>query len=298
MRKCVATVGTFDGVHVGHEAILDKVAELAKEKDLLSRVITFENHPLTVINPDKAPKWAIQRHQTENLLESYVDKVSLINFTKELSAMTAREFMRLIRSRYNVDTLVMGYDNTFGSDRLQSPLDYEAAGREEGINIVYVDPVIIDDKPASSSRLRKAIEIWDFPTVAQLVGAPLYEGIVERGKQLGRKIGVPTMNIALPDDIIHIPDGVYAAMTYLDDYDDGSPSVLSVGSNPTVGGKAKTFELHVIGKKLGNLYGMPICFSVFEKIRDIKKFDSVMELKEAIKEDIRTAKRLFMNNIP
>lgn len=288
MKPCVATVGTFDGFHIGHRAIINKVAETAREKGLESRGITFINHPLTVVAPEKAPKWALPRSGSVHALEYSLDKVSEMNFTPELASLKAADFMKLIKERFNVAILVMGYDNTFGSDRLSTKDEYERAGHEAGIEVVFVDAVITSDgKPASSSRLRKAVANWDIRLIFELLKSyPMYSGPVEKGKQLGRRIGFPTMNVGLDDDIVAIPDGVYAAEVFLDDEDEGQPAVVSIGSNPTVGGSKRTVEVHVANEKLPNMYGETVFFLLLDKIRDIKKFDSVAELKQAIKADI------------
>ena len=295
MNPCVATVGTFDGFHIGHRAIVDKVKDIAREKGIMSRAITFMNHPLTVIAPERAPKWAIDRSQSCNFLRFNLDRVSEMNFTSELAAMTARDFMRLLRERFNVDTLVMGYDNTFGSDRLATHEDYVSAGRDAGIEVVFVDAVNTSDgRPVSSSRLRKAIAAWDYNEITSLLEMSiLYPATVVKGRQMGRRIGFPTLNLEMRENIVEIPDGVYLAFLHLNHEDDGMPGVLSVGTNPTVGGTIKTYELHIFDRKLRNMYDEEVYVLICERFRDIKKFDSLNDLKNAIRDDIKTAKRIL-----
>lgn len=289
MSGCVATVGTFDGLHVGHMAVIGKVREIAAEKGLPTRLITFARHPLSVVNPAKAPKWTADRQAMLVELGRHFDEVTVMDFNKTTAALTARQFMELARDRYDVDTLVMGYDNTFGSDRLASRARYEEAAREAGIGIVFAPPVMVDGEPASSSRLRKAIARWDFPLISKLYDRlPRVTAVVHCGKRLGRRLGFPTMNVSLPDDVVPLPDGVYSARVFLEpELNDGLPAVMSVGNNPTVGGEGKTYEIHVIGKDLGDMYGRPVTFTVLEKLRDMEKFATVDDLKSAISADIK-----------
>lgn len=291
MEPCVATVGTFDGVHIGHVAILEKLNSISEEKGCMSRAITFLNHPLSVIAPERAPKWAVDRNITEKALEMLVDRVSEMNFTPQLAAMTAREFMQLLCERFNVTTLVMGYDNTFGSDRLSTREQYEAAGRDAGIEVVFVDAVTMPDgRPASSSRLRKAVAAGNIDEVAALLGHnPGYMATVVEGKHLGRKIGFPTMNLEIDHSIVPPADGVYAVEALVDNPEKSYKGVLSIGNNPTVAdGNKKTWELHIPERKFGNMYGKFVSFKLLGKIRGIEKFDSIDMLRKAIKNDIKT----------
>lgn len=295
MNPCVATVGTFDGVHRGHLAIVRRMCEIAKEKGFITRAITFSSHPLSVIAPDVAPKWAQSRKVSESTLLSFLDHVSTLNFTSELASLTARSFMQLLRERYNVDTLVMGYDNTFGSDRLSSRLEYEQAGKEAGIDVVFVDAVHTPDgQPVSSSRLRKAIASGDIKEAEVLLNTnPRYSAKVVEGKKLGGRIGFPTMNLQVEGDVVQPACGVYAAVAFIG----GKgllPAVLSIGANPTVSDdNAITWEMHVPGHNLGDMYGKTINFMVLDRIRDIKKFDGIGTLRTAIKTDIKDMESIF-----
>lgn len=297
MEPCVAAVGSFDGVHLGHRAIISRAIEIGRQKGLKTRAITFITHPLTVIAPHRAPLWAIPRSFSIRNLEEKFDEVSQLDFTPDLAKLTAREFMALLKQRFNVDTLVMGYDNTFGSDRLSSREQYEAAGRDTGINVEFVDAVhCAEGRPLSSSRLRKAIAAWNSPEIEAVLGEyPVYTAKVVEGKHLGRKLGFPTLNVELTEDSVPLPDGVYAAITSLDKSEEGALAVLSVGNNPTVGDGKRSYELHVIDRDLPPMYGKKISFNPFMKLRDIKRFDSLDELKQAIRADILQAKQLLAN---
>lgn len=298
MKPCVAAVGTFDGVHLGHKAIAGEVLRVAAERNIDSRIVTFLNHPLSVIAPSRCPSWITSRDISEHrLTELGIGRVSFMRFTPELARMTAMEFMKCIKERFNVAVLVMGYDNTFGSDRLKSHDDYVAAGREAGIEVTFVDRVsTADGNIPSSSAVRHAIADGDIDRIFDLTDQELIiEGTVVKGKRNGHKLGFPTMNIDV-DGLCRLREGVYAAVYFPDpdDITDDYTAVLSVGRNPTVAdGNPVTYELHVPGVDLGDMYGTTARFVVGPRLRDIMKFDSLAELKKAIRADIRAARGIF-----
>lgn len=298
MKPCVAAVGTFDGVHCGHRAIVSKVVEIARNRGLDSRIVTFLNHPLSVIAPERCPKWITTRDVSEYELERLgVGRVSHICFTSELARMTAAEFMKVLRERYNVQVLVMGYDNTFGSDRLSEHDQYIEAGRQAGIEVVFVDKVLTENgEVPSSSAVRHAVADGDVDRIQNLMDSELImEGTVVRGKRNGHKLGFPTMNLDM-DGCQPLAEGVYAAVFFPDmyDYSEDYPAVLSVGHNPTISDdNALTYELHVPGHDLGDMYGEKVRFVVGPRLRDIRKFDSLADLKKAIREDIRWSKIIY-----
>ncbi len=298
MRPCVAAVGTFDGIHVGHKAIVDKVIELANERNMASRVVTFINHPLSIIAPERCPKWITSRAMSELLLQNRgVERVSHLHFTAELMHLTAVEFMRLLRERYGVEVLVMGYDNTFGSDRLKNHEDYVGAGREAGIEVVFVDRAVTGSgETPSSSAVRHAIAGGDVERILDLLDEELVmEGKVEGGKRNGHRLGYPTMNINM-DGCQPLREGVYAAV-YIPDVEDMSidyTAVLNVGRNPTIGdGNPLTYEMHVVGMSLDEMYGETVHFVVGPRLRGEQKFKSLKELVKAIRNDIRNAKAIY-----
>lgn len=285
---CVAAVGTFDGFHLGHRAIIDRVLSESRAAGLPSCVITFGNHPLSVIAPDRAPGWAFPRLDSARLIaDSGIDRIISLPFTPELQHLPAEDFMRYIKREYGVSTLVMGYDNTFGSDRLASPDAYAAAGHRAGIRVVNVPALTIADGCCpSSSALRKALTEGDIARYSALSGHfPILSGTVIHGKQNGRKIGIPTMNIDTAGLCLPAP-GVYAAY-YLTDDSGRLPAVLNIGTNPTVAaGNPLTVELHVPGIDLGDMYGHKISLEITRRIRAEQRFDSLDALRCAIAADI------------
>lgn len=293
------TVGTFDGFHRGHQQIVAAMQSISAKENLRSRVITFDNHPLSVVAPEKSPKWALPRESSIKELEGAVDEVVRLPFTAELASRSALNFMNLLREEYGAKVLVMGYDNTFGSDRPATRSEYEETVRRAGLRVVFVDALEIPDGcPVSSSRLRRAIARWDFENIMNCCGRwPVYSGRVASGRKLGRQLGFPTLNIILPDDIVPLPAGVYAA-AYSDSARDSKlAAVLSVGNNPTVGDdNGTTVELHVPDVELGEMYDREVRFMIGPKIREIRKFDSLQELSDAIARDVDTAKTIVNIN--
>ena len=289
----VAAIGTFDGVHLGHRAIIARVIELARRNGSRSLVLTFANHPLSVIAPARCPLWATTRAISRQEIEHLgVDSVDTLHFDAPLAALTTRQFFAEMRRRYGVTTLVMGYDNTFGSDRLTAAADYRAAGAAEGVEVVTVDAV---ETPrgvrASSSTLRRAIAAGDTAAAADILSYPYtIEGQVIHGLQNGRKIGFPTLNIDITG-LQPLLAGVYAA-TLLRGVN-RLPAVLNVGTNPTIApDRPLTCELHAIDTDLGQCYGQTVRFQIHQRLRGEQRFPSLDRLRAAIAADIAAARRL------
>lgn len=289
----VAAIGTFDGVHLGHRAIIAQVIELARRNGSRSLVLTFANHPLSVIAPAHCPLWATTRAISRQEIEHQgVDSVDALHFDAALAALTAQQFFAEMRRRYGVTTLVMGYDNTFGSDRLTAAADYRAAGAAEGVEVVTVNAV---ETPrgvrASSSALRRAIAAGDTAAAADILSYPYtIEGQVIHGLQNGRKIGFPTLNIDITG-LQPLLAGVYAATLLRGAHH--LPAVLNVGTNPTIApDRPLTCELHAIDTDLGQCYGQTVRFQIHQRLRGEQRFPSLDRLRVAIAADIAAARRL------
>lgn len=301
MNRCVASVGTFDGVHLGHKAVIRRVLDEASARGLDSRLITFTNHPLSVIAPDRTPLWATSRYDTLCRLDgSGVTRVSELDFTSGLAALPAVDFLRLIHDRYAVDVLVMGPDNSFGSDRLASHAAYEAAGREAGVEILFVDEVLSPNgvRP-SSSALRRMVADGDLKGYEDLSGnVPVISGTVVRGKRNGTRIGFPTANIDVEGQQ-PLRQGVYTGWMVFDDEDEHTGcyfGLLNVGTNPTVGdNNPVTYEFPIPGASLGPLYGRDVSVRVIGYLRPDRRFDSMADLKKAIAADVRALGNILVS---
>ncbi len=287
MRKAVAAIGTFDGVHKGHLKVIEKLKEVAAEKDADPIVITFDSHPLSIIAPERTPTSITSTEKKCELLRGAGVMALVMHFDREMRETTARDWMKRLRDEYGVVGLVVGYDNTFGSDGVTlSIADYKRIGAELGIEVVEA-PFVAG---ISSSAIRKAITAGDIDHATSMLGRYYsLSGTVVTGNQLGRTIGFPTANIH-PHPGLTIPaNGVYAAIAVLPD---GSRrhAVVNIGTRPTVRrGDQRTVEAHIIDFN-GDLYGHPISLIFRKRMRDEMKFKSIEALRQQIEKDCHSAK--------
>lgn len=290
MKATAAAIGTFDGVHRGHEAVLATLCDIARERGLTPIAVTFDRHPLDLIAPARAPKaiTTIER-KSRLLLRAGVSPV-VLPFDEELRSTTALEWMQRLRRDYGVEAIVVGYDNTFGSDGINlSIADYRRLAKEIGIDIVEAPFV----EGTSSSAVRKAVAEGDVARAAKMLGRPYrLSGTVVDGNRLGRTIGFPTANIS-PDPVLAIPaDGVYSALALLSD-GTKHPAMVNIGRRPTVRrGDRRTIEAHIIDWQ-GDLYGSPISLDLVARLRDEKRFNSIEALREQLEEDRLKVKKSF-----
>lgn len=292
MRSAVAAIGTFDGVHKGHLTVIDKLKEIAAEKDVDPIVITFDCHPLTIIAPERTPSSITSTEKKCELLRGAGVMALVMHFDREMRETTARDWMRRLHDEYGVVGLVVGYDNTFGSDGVTlSIADYKRIGAELGIEVVEA-PFVAG---ISSSAIRKAIIAGDIDRATSMLGRYYsLSGTVVTGNRLGRTIGFPTANI-LPQPELTIPaNGVYAAIVVLPD---GSrrQAVVNIGTRPTVRrGDQLTVEAHIIDFD-GDLYGQPVSLIFRKRLRDEMKFKSIEALRQQIEKD-RDAAKVFLSD--
>lgn len=290
VRKTAAAIGTFDGVHKGHLAVISKLREVAAEKDVDPVAITFDVHPLSIIAPERAPASVTSVEKKCELLRAAGVMALVVAFDEEMRQTTARDWMRRLHDEYGVVALVVGYDNTFGSDGITlSIADYRRIGEEIGIEVVeapFVDGI-------SSSAIRKALIAGDVEKAATMMGRYYsLPGTVVDGNRLGHTIGFPTANI-MPAPRLTIPaNGVYAAIALLPD---GTRhlAVVNIGTRPTVRrGDTRTIEAHILDFD-GDLYGFPVTIIFRKRLRDEIKFKSIEALRRQIEKDCETAKNLL-----
>lgn len=284
----VATVGTFDGVHRGHRAVLQTVKRIADAEGLRPAVITFDRHPLEVVAPERAPKRLMTPADEAATLASLGLEVEVIPFTRELMGLSAGEWMERMARDMGVRTLVVGYDNTFGRDGIDmSVADYIRLGRLHGIEVVKA-PIV----PAiSSSAIRRAVGEGRVEKAAGMLGRPYsLEGTVEQGNRLGRTIGFPTANLRPEAGRLVPANGVYSADAILPG-GERRRAVVNIGVRPTVGDNLRpTVEAHIIGWH-GDLYGKELILEFLRHLRDERRFDSLDSLKRQIEADTAEASR-------
>lgn len=277
-----ASIGTFDGLHRGHLLVIGTLTAAAASRRLRPLVFSFDRHPLSVIAPQRTPSILMSPERRDSRLAQLGVMPICVHFTPEIQHLTSREWMRILRDMFGVKLLVVGYDNTFGSDgRHITHADLCATAKQLGIETIEAP----EHEGASSSKARKAIAAGDVSTAARILGYPytLY-GTVTKGEQLGRTIGFPTANLK-PEPGSAIPaNGVYAALTTLPDGSE-HPAMVNIGSRPTVGdGLNQTIEANIIDFS-GDLYGKPLAISFMKRLRDEQKFPDLAHLKSQLEKD-------------
>ena len=287
-----ATIGFFDGVHPGHQFLLQQVKELARERNMSTGVITFPIHPRKVLQADYHPQLLSTPEEKLDILSKFeLDYCLLLPFTFELSQLSAREFMQFLHDSFHIRLLVIGYDHRFGHKRSESFEDYCRYGAEIGIQIERATAYTQEGDQVSSSAIRRLLLAGKVDEAAVLLGhSYTVGGKVVSGFQMGRKMGFPTANIGITcaDKLIPM-DGVYAV--YVDCNQKRYAGMLNIGFRPTLNnGKNRSIEVHLIGFD-GDLYEQSIQVTFVQFIRPEIKFDGIEELIEQMKKDRETALR-------
>ena len=296
-----ATIGNFDGMHLGHKAILEKVKKNAKEKNLSTLVIFTEPHATEyfskINNTSPPPRIIPWRDKLRLISENGIDFCMLLRFDDSLKSMTPKQFTEKILEELQIKSLTIGDDFKFGKDRKGDYQFLKNWGDSLGIEIHKTDTIKVDDQRVSSTRIREALISNNFETAnAMLDWHYSYSGKVVYGNQLGRAIGVPTANIWIPKQKLPI-SGVYAVRCLVDhpelkDYKILYSGIANMGIRPTVGGTRPVLETHIFDFEK-DIYGSRITVQFIEKIREEIKFDTIELLKSQIKKDIEEAKKIL-----
>lgn len=291
----VVTSGTFDGVHLGHQKILSRIKESARQLDGETVLITFWPHPRMVIYTDQHNLRLLSTFEEKTkLLEQFgVDHLITIPFTHEFSQMSSREFIeKVLVESIKTKKLVIGYDHRFGKNR-EGSFDYlQAHSAEFGFEMEEISRQEVDAIGISSTKIRKALEEGDLETAKGYLGRS-YEltGQVVKGKQIGRSIGFPTANIQVQADYKLIPkEGVYAVEAQIEGI--AFPAMLNIGMRPTVDGNQQTIEAHLFDFE-GDLYGKQLTIKLKHFLREEKKFENIEALKAQLYQDQSLAKSLL-----
>lgn len=300
IRPSVATIGFFDGVHLGHQHLIAQVVEEARKAGLDAMVVTFDNHPRQVTSPEFIPQMlTTEDEKLVNLAGTGIDICTLFHFTPQLAALSAQEFMQqVLRDRLHVRKLVIGYDNRFGHNRSEGFDDYVRHGKQMGIEVIASTPFAIDGQAVSSSRIRRLLAKGEMTEAARCLGRPyLLIGKVVEGYQLGRRLGFPTANIDMGSEGKLLPAaGVYAVKVRMEGSMEMRHAVMNIGSRPTFGGDETSVEVHIINFE-GNLYGHRVLVAVGERLRGERKFTSSEALAEQMRQDVERAEQLFETEI-
>jgi riboflavin kinase / FMN adenylyltransferase len=295
----VVTVGTFDGVHRGHRHLLDRVATRTRELGLRSVLVTFEPHPLAVINPSRAPALlTTTAEKLEVLATTAIDYVAIVPFTPKLAAYEADEFVEVVlRPRYRMRHLVMGYDHGFGRNRAGDADAVAALGRARGFGVEVVGPLTGDGaEPVGSSVIRQAIATGDLATARTGLGRSYSaSGAVVHGEKRGRLLGFPTINVAHPGpEKLLPPPGVYAVVVQTP----GGPAggMMNLGPRPTFGDQTVTLEAHLFDVN-ADLYGATVRIDFVSRLRETVKFDGVDALVAQLRRDEVAAREVLSSHV-
>ncbi len=300
MTGTVATVGTFDGVHRGHQAVLAEVVRRGRAAGCPSLLVTFDPHPLEVVNPSAAPRLLTLPDEKRALAAGLgVVRVEVIAFTPALARLGPEEFVReILRARFGMEQLVLGYDHGFGRGRSGDVELVRRLAKEDGFDMEVVAAVADDGQPISSSLIRTAVAHGDLGWAARALGRPYsVRGTVERGAGRGRTIGVPTLNLAPPDPRKLLPpDGVYAVRVQLaangTRHGGTYGGMMNQGARPTFGVHARGLEVHLFDFS-GDLYGETVTVEWVQRLRDVQTFASRQALVDQIERDAGAARAIL-----
>ncbi len=288
----VVTVGNFDGIHRGHQALVAAAVEGAQASGGVSVVLTFDPHPSHVLSPDRAPEALMTADQKEELLARLgVDRLALLPFTVELSGKTPRDFAdAVLRRALGARRVVVGSNFRFGRGRAGDVPLLRGLGDDLGFDVVAVEPVTHEGAPISSTRIREALARGAVAAARDLLGRPFFvDGDVVRGDGRGRTLGIPTANLALRNETLPRP-GVYAATCRVLPAGGPRAAVVNLGRRPTFGGGETTLEAHLLDFD-GDLYGAALRVEFRERLRDERRFDGPDSLVKQIREDAEAARR-------
>lgn len=289
---CAATIGSFDGVHLGHLAMLGELRSAAAAKGLPLMVVTFATHPRRLFDKKCAPFQLTPLHEKVKLLEAAgVDICVLLNFDKAMASMPAARFMAdVLVAQLGVQLLAVGYDHHFGRPAPAEGLgEYIAMGKGCGVDVFGTAPFIVDGTAVSSSAVRRALSAGDVVLATHLLGRCYsLTGTVVHGAGIGRVLGFPTANISPADNEQMLPlDGVYETDVTVDG--NHFKGVMNIGMKPTVNGKERTNEVHIIGFG-GDIYGKEIAVQFVRRLRGEQVFENVDALRQQIEQDIAMVK--------
>jgi riboflavin kinase/FMN adenylyltransferase len=287
IKNAVVTQGTFDGVHKAHKIILDKVKQIAIEKDGESVVMTFEPHPRMVLKPDTHDLKLLTTldEKIELLRNEGIQNLIVIPFTIELSQLHSQEFIKqILVDKIGTKTLVIGYDHRFGKNREGSFEHLKNYSNDYGFEVEEVSEQLVDEIAVSSTKIRNALNEGKITIASKYLGRNyLISGNVVKGRQLGRTIGYPTANIQINDQHKLIPsDGVYAVKVFVNSSTfDG---MLNIGNNPTVEGKGRSIEVNIFDFS-EDIYNQSISIVFVNKLRNEEKFNGLDALKSQLEKD-------------
>ena len=292
--KTVVTMGNFDGLHLGHQALVANAVAEAKRCRTQSSVFTFDPHPLKLLAPERAPQMIVNQRDKMDMLKALgVDVVIVQCFDRRFASIDAEDFVRrYLIERLNLSKIWLGRDLRFGRARAGDAEDLTRWGISLGFSVGIVEPILVQGKRISSSRIRQLIEQGRVDEVQPMLGRYHFiSGSIVNGHHRGRELGFPTANLAAATELIPA-DGIYATTVELQNH--RWLSVSSVGHNPTFGEGLRTIETYVLDFAQ-DIYGEMVKLSFVQRIREERKFAQIEHLVTQMHEDVRAARAVFEN---
>jgi len=287
--RSIVAVGTFDGVHRGHQALLAEMRRRAVSRAARVAIVTFDPPPRTVLRPDPDYRLLVSLDERLALLRRFgAEEVVVKHFDQRFASRTADDFCAELVDELGMVELVGGPDMAFGRNRHGTPEVLREIGRRLGFEVVLLEQLTVDGAPIRSGVIRRALRDGDLATAGRLLGHPAsLAGRVVHGDHRGRTIGFPTANLSIDSMRLVPADGVYAVRR-----DSGEPGVMNVGVRPTVDGTKRVVEVHLIDWH-GDLYGEVLRVDLIERLRDERRFGSLGELVAQIKRDVERARAVL-----
>ncbi|WP_103998775.1 bifunctional riboflavin kinase/FAD synthetase [Flavobacterium urumqiense] len=289
-KKTILTLGTFDGVHIGHKKILERVIQKTKNEDYESLVLTFFPHPRMVLQEHSDIKLLNTINEKIDLLEQIgIENLVIHPFDETFSRLTAEEFVTTVLiDRFHIQKIIIGHDHRFGRNRTANIDDLITFGKEYDFEVEQISVQEINDISVSSTKIRMALLEGDMDLANKYLGYEYFlTGIVVKGKQLGRTINFPTANLQIEENYKLIPqNGVYIVKSIINQKT--VFGMMNIGFNPTVSGQNQSIEIHYFDFD-ADLYSQKIRVSMLHRIRSEQKFESVSLLKEQLEKDALTA---------
>lgn len=295
-RTYAATIGFFDGVHIGHVHLLEQLKAIAAQRGLKSMAITFPEHPRQILQADYRPRLLSAPNEKIALLQaSGIDYCMPFHFTTEIAGMSAYTFMKsFLQERLGVNTLLVGHDHHFGHEAGTTYLDYKKIGDQIGMDVILSTALLHEGIPVSSSRIRKELSMGNISQANIMLGH-LYHigGTVVHGLQNGRQMGFPTANLGPSCEFMQIPaDGVYSALAHVDG--ETHYAMVNIGYRPTFKGECKTIEAHLFNFDR-DIYFHELELEFVSFIRSEKKFSNPGELAAQLEHDRKTSLSTLKN---
>lgn len=293
--RYAATIGFFDGVHRGHQYLIEQLRQTAAASSLSTMVITFDRHPREVVQEGWQPQLLSTTGEKLVLLaQTGIDVTVVLRFDAAMARLSARQFMAdVLAGQLNVRLLLTGYDNRFGHDRTEGFADYQRYGRELGLDVVAAEALQIEGVTGSSSVVRRLLSEGRVGDAATCLGRPYaLGGTVVHGERVGRQIGFPTANLQPDDARKLLPKcGAYAVRVELPD---GTllPAMTNIGQRPTFQGHRQTIETHIL-TRVNNIYGVRLTLHFVERLRDERTFTSPEALRQQLEEDKKKSEQLL-----